>query len=135
MTRPASAVEDYPLRSLFFGLLTGPIVWSLFFMAGYGLTEFACKMGVMQARVLGLTVVTLTIVVLGVIALSITVFAGIFAYRHWDRLDEAELGYHTDQELLRSTKEFLALAGILLNILFAVLIILTAIPSLMLAPC
>ena len=134
MAQSVSREEVYQLRSLLFGLLAGPVTWSLYFMAGYGLTEFACKMGLLRPYKHPLNWVTITISVMTLISMGLVIYAAIYGYRRWDRLNETQLGA-SEHELILSTKEFLAVAGIFLNILFAVLILITGIPPLFLSTC
>lgn len=134
MAQSVPREAEYRLRPLLFDLLAGPIVWSLYFMAGYGLTEFACKMGLLRPHAPQLNWVTITISVMTLISLGLVIYAAIYGYRNWDRLNEAQLGA-SEHDLILSTKEFLAVAGIFLNVLFAVLILITGIPPLFLATC
>jgi hypothetical protein len=134
MARGLPQEAEYQLRPLLFGLLAGPVIWSLYFMAGYGLTEFACKMGLLSPSAPQFNWVTITIFVLTLLSLGLVVYAAIYGYRNWDRLNEAQLGA-SEHDLILSTKEFLAVTGIFLNILFAVIILFTGIPPLFLATC
>lgn len=134
MARGLPQEAEYQLRPLLFGLLAGPVIWSLYFMGGYGLTEFACKMGLLRPSAPPLNWLTATIIVLTLLSLGLVVYAAIYGYRHWDRLNEAQLGA-SEHDLILSTREFLAVAGIFLNILFGVLILITGIPPLFLSTC
>jgi hypothetical protein len=122
------------LRSLWFGLLAGPIAWSIYFLVGYGLTEFVCKLGQLEFRIWGLAALSAIIMGLTLVALLVTLYAGFLAYRNWQRVKEDE-----PEEVQPSPPEensrFLALVGLLLSGLFSLVILLTGIPTFFLSPC
>jgi hypothetical protein len=126
------------LRSLWFGALSGPIVWSLHFLIGYGLTEIACRLGILESQVMGLPVLSIIILLLTLAALLITLFAGVLAYRNWQDLKRASLAPSLATGLQRVDQDsgrFMAFGGLLLNGLFSFLILATGLPTLVLSPC
>lgn len=134
MTSTTSATYSGQLRSLWFGLLAGPIVWTIYFLLGYGLIESVCKLGLLESRILGLATVSTVIVGLTVLALLITLYAGFLAYRNWQRIKDDELdGSQSDRP--EENSRFMALAGLLLSGLFSLTILLTGVPAFILPPC
>lgn len=134
MTSATSPAYSGHLRSLWFGLLAGPIVWSIYFIVGYGATEYVCKLGLLEFRILGLAAISAIIVGLTLIALLITLYAGFLAYRNWQRVGkDASEGppSHRPEE----NTQFMAQAGMLLSGLFTLIILLTGIPAFVLPPC
>jgi hypothetical protein len=134
MTSTASRSYTGHLRSLWFGLLAGPITWSVYFMAGYSLIEFTCKLGLLEFRILGLAALSAIVVGLTLIALLVTLYAGFLAYRNWQQVQEDEPD-RAQQSRPEENSRFMALAGMLLSGLFSLLILLTGIPTFFLPPC
>lgn len=126
---PSSSAPN--LWALWFGLLAGPLVWSVYFIAGYGLVEFACKLGLLQFNLLGLNAIAAAIIGLTLIALLVTLYAGLLAYQKWQQVRRDEL----DSGQAEKSRVFMAQAGVLLSGLFALLILLTGIPAFILRPC
>jgi hypothetical protein len=131
ITPPAKSSK---LGALWFGLLAGPIIWSVYFMVGYGLVEFVCKLGLLGFNLLGLSAVSVIITGLTLVALLATLYGGFLAYRKWQQLkrDEAD---QVNRGRAEESRVFMALAGVLLSGLFALLILLTGLPALVLRPC
>jgi hypothetical protein len=114
-------------RSLAFAVLTGPIAWTVYFLAGYSLTEAACRLPLLMGWVggAGLSAVSVGVLVLTVAALLVILYAGWLAYGHWRRPAPAK----------SEMERFMAVSGLLLNALFGLLTIATGLPALVLAPC
>ena len=49
-----SEIKEKP-RTLWLGLLTGPVVYALYFIVGYLLVEMACQTGALQTAIGGLS--------------------------------------------------------------------------------
>jgi hypothetical protein len=129
---------DLYLLSLWFGVLAGPIVWSLHFLAGYGLSEVACRLRLLESPVMGLTALSLIILFLTFGALIITLYAGFIAYRNWHSANREGLPSSNAAEprrLDRDSGQFMALSGLILSALFSFLILATGLPVLVLRPC
>ncbi len=143
------------LRRLLFGALTGPVAWSVYFLAGYSLVEGACRLPPLTAPpgAAGLSAVSVVVLVLTLVTVLVTLYAGWLAYAHWRWLEGAP---PADPRLLgndppvtgratgtrvrpagldRDTERLMAVGGILLNGLFAFLTIVTGLPAVVLAPC
>jgi hypothetical protein len=116
-------------RFLIFGLVNGPIVYSLHFLVVYFLVEGSCKSGFVRREIFGFGVVSVAIVVLTVLATAIVLFGGYVSYRGWRRSKEnAERGQD-------AYSRFMAVAGMWLNGYFGLLILLTGLPVLLLVFC
>jgi hypothetical protein len=66
-------------RWLWFGLASGPIVYSLYFIIGYFLAEAACVADLLRYRIFGLEAISFWITVLTVSAAAITLFSTVIA--------------------------------------------------------
>jgi hypothetical protein len=123
-------------RSLWFGLLAGPIVWSVYFLIGYGLAEVACRTDALSFNLFSWPALAIAIIGLTLLALLITLYAGVLAYRNWRQAGDRSLLYYSEQELSERYNQFMAFAGILLNLLFGFVIFLTGLPAFFLQqPC
>ncbi|HXV97953.1 MAG TPA: hypothetical protein VEC93_05985 [Anaerolineae bacterium] len=134
MIYSAPPTDARQLRWLWFGLLAGPLVWGVYFLGGYGLTEFVCKLGLLKFRILGLPALSATIVGLTMAALLVTLYAGFLAYRNWQQVAAVEPG-EGQPNRLEENSQFMTLAGVLLNGLFALTILLTGLPAFFLPSC
>jgi hypothetical protein len=134
MTTYPSRAEITERRSLWVGFLAGPVIWSVYFMVGYALAEFACRLGLLRFNLFGLTALSAIIIGLTLISLAATLYGGYVAYRRWQEL-RREGQDQLDQGRAERSGPFLAFAGVLLSGLFALLILLTGIPALILSPC
>jgi biopolymer transport protein ExbB/TolQ len=144
MTRTAPRTDRH-LRSLWFGVLAGPITWTVHFLVGYGLVEVACRLRLLESQLLGLTALSVIILVLTLVALLVTLYAGFLAYRNWRRMQverregvkqRREAAERSDQRrLVEESGRFMAFGGVLLNGLFSFVILVTGIPVLILPPC
>lgn len=147
--RSAPQTDKYDLNSAWYFVLTGPLTWSVYFLVGYGLIEAACKAGLLEAQLLGLTVLSLVILALTLVALLVTLYAGFVAYRNWRPIGThrelamgqgpvAPMGQNADDRPSRPDEDagrFMGFAGVLLNALFSLLILVTGLPALVLNPC
>ncbi len=118
-------------RWLWFGLASGPIVYSLYFITGYLLAEASCAADLLRYRVWGLEAISFWITVLTVVAAAITGFSTVVAFRHWRRTrmdDEAA-------NPARSYPPFMAFVGAWLSGLFTLFILLSGVPAFFLVLC
>ena len=121
-------------RNLVLLLLAGPLIWSVYHIVGYLLVEVACRTGILAGRILGLSALWWILIVLTVAALLATLYAGFLAYRNWQ--DTRTISTEVEEaDLVKGRTRFLALSGLLLNSLFAVIILLDGIPALVLRLC
>jgi hypothetical protein len=115
---PTTLRRDFALWT---SMLLGPIAWFLNFQIIYGFAAVACKTG--KLRMFVSCGVTLAIVLAGVI-LSIRLVM-LSRKREPDEL--------TDQ--LQNRAHFMAVVGLLANLLFMLVIIAQTIASMMIDPC
>lgn len=126
-TKPEAASPSR--RLLLAGLLSGPLIWAAYFMAGYGLVEAVCKTGRVEAPLLGLPILSIVIVMLTLVSLLGTLYAGAVAFRNWQQARRAEADRGNERT------RFMTSAGLLLDALFAFTILLTSLPFLILRLC
>lgn len=117
------ALTNTQKRNLWLGLLAGPLAWSVYFTVGYLFIEAACRKATPITPLLGVAWPSLVVVLLTIITLSIIGYAGRFTFQWWQQRDRPEYS------------RFMGQAGFLLSGLFALVVLLTGIPALVLAPC
>lgn len=128
------AQHDQPTyRALWFSLLVGPIMWSVHFLAVYLLVEVACMAGALRTEVFGTGLVVLLLLVMSGVALAVVVYGIYLSYRSYRRAGGHSL--FSRDPLSGSPARFMAASGLALNLVFALLIVLMAIPALFLNPC
>jgi hypothetical protein len=125
------SVYDQPRnqRSLWIGWLSGPVVYSVYFMLGYLLGEFGCDAGLQRFSWRGVGLITAGTGVLTVLAAATTLTIGIRTFRRWRVLRRK----HAQGQ--DSPAGFLSFTGAWLNGLFTVLILLTGLPAWLLEIC
>jgi hypothetical protein len=129
MMTPAAQEGEKFNRSLIFGLLVGPIIYTLHFLTLYFLVEGSCKSGLARSEVFGFGVVSVIIFALTMIATAMALFGGYLSYRGWR---------HSRDDPERQQDAYslvIASLGIWLNGFFALLILLTGLPTLLLVLC
>jgi hypothetical protein len=109
MSRPEAMVEIPPAR-LWFGLLTGPILWGIVQQVGYFLVSQGC---VWRMEPLTPTGAQIIAVIVAAVSAAITAIAGVVAYRDWRRVSEAPdpLEAHANGRI-----EFMALGGVFVSL-------------------
>jgi hypothetical protein len=125
----AQSNPSHSNRSLWFGLVGGPIVYSLHFLAVYLLAETACQADLLRYRILGLEAISFWVVVLTIVAAAITGYSTFLAYGNWRR------GRGRDRNGASGYRPFMAFVGLWLSGLFTVTILLTGLPALFLVLC
>ncbi len=116
-------------RWLWLRLLAGPILYAVYFMAAYLLVEAACTTGLLNFTWAGTNGVTVVVLALTVVALAAVLLSLVLNIRRWRGLpqrDDPETG---------DPRRFVAQVGIMLDLLFALLVLATGAPALLLAPC
>jgi hypothetical protein len=116
---------------LWFGVLGGAAAWSLHTIVDWGINETVCRAG--HTEMVGLPLrsllggLSLVFLLLGVVSLVVS-------YRLWRRLDRAV----TDddlQELRRRRAAFMAVVGVVANVLFVLMLACSAVAVLVLPAC
>ncbi len=116
-------------RILWLGLLTGPIVYAIYFISGYMLVEFACQTGVLQNTVGGLSLYAVIVLGLTLVAALLILLTGLSNFRRWRQRDLSQ------PDAADEAVPFMRFGGLLLSVLFTTLILLTGIPFLVLQSC
>lgn len=117
---------------LWFGLLGAPIVWTLRFLALYGLTEAGCVAGLQQIAILGVDLITGVSLGITVIAIAVVVAAGLVAHHAWrDKRDRER----TAGEERTGRTVYMGLMGVLLCGFFLPVIVVETVPFFVLDPC
>ncbi len=83
---PESTFESHVqenTRILWQGLLAGPIIYALYFIAVYLLAEAACRTGLLAGTVGGLPLLSVTILIITLAAALCTLVNGLSNYRRW----------------------------------------------------
>ena len=108
-------------QALWIGILAGPLVWLMSFLANFALVPWAC---IWQAK--------LALYFVSVLALAACAAAGLLAWREW-----TELGREADPKgpdaLARS--RIMAFSGVMLSSLCCLIVVAQAIPELILGAC
>jgi hypothetical protein len=98
--------------ALWLAFFAGPVAWSLHELLSYALVKLACNQQLMVVEYL--------------VSLATFVLAAAGAY-----VSYRQGGTHTP----RTTVEFIALAALLMNLLFAFTILIEALPQVVVNPC
>lgn len=121
----------YP--ALLWSALAGPVVWSLYFLIGYGYIEVACRTPV-SGLPRWLYAISVPVVIgLTLLSTLAIVYAGWLAYRHWQMVKAdrpPSTAYDPDER-----NRFLALLGIQSCLLFGLLTAMTGTAALVLDVC
>ena len=116
-------------RLLLVGLLSGPVVYTLYFLVVYSAAEVACKAGFAATEVFGLELVRVLVVVLTILATVLLVIGGLLSYRVWQRSKKSA------ERRQDAYSEFAAMIGVGLNAYFVVAALATGLPVLLHATC
>ncbi len=117
------------LRQLWYSLATGAVVWSLHLIISYMLSSLACERGLFQAVWNGYTLSRWIVIGLTVLSILLVSYAGIVAYRNWQQLRRGNGSEPAGRF------RFMAYAGIVLNGIFLLSILISLIPTLLMPLC
>jgi hypothetical protein len=115
------------LRLLWLSLLAGPILYMVYFFAGYMLAEAACQLEFWQRSLFGLPGWVAVEMGLTMVTIALIILAGNQALRYW------RATHHTPAE--NGTGQFLAFGGLFLAPLFIYITLITGIFMIVLQPC
>jgi hypothetical protein len=119
-----------PQRGRYWRLfLSGPVIYTIYFLSAWALGEFGCLAGIEQIDWLGQNPIYLGVLLLTAIAALLTIGAGIVAFRQWRELHEGAGDPDEDDP------KFMLFVGTWLNGLFSVVILASAIPMLLGSAC
>jgi hypothetical protein len=116
-------------RGLIVGMLTGPVVYMLYFMLVYLWAEGGCRAGLGRSQWLGWNAIDLGVVVLTLVAAAITAAGTVYTWRRWRQTKEDAA---SDMD---SYPRFLSLVGLVLNGYHTLGILLTGFTSALLVLC
>lgn len=111
-------------RDLWLGLLASPILYALYFIAGYLLSEAACT------EMFDLTNQQLTTSIgwLTILAAGMTLATALYGYQNWRRNRQRD-------DATGGALAFMAFGGLLLGILFTLLVAVTGTTTFFVEPC
>ncbi|MDX1655597.1 MAG: hypothetical protein R3310_10355 [Candidatus Competibacteraceae bacterium] len=110
------------------GMVSGLIVWALYFVVVYSLTGVGCQGGWPSVPVLGTNLLVVTLVGVTVLALTFSLLLGLRGWRGWR-------GAASPEEPLDERRRFMGLVMLVVSLLAGVAILFTSIPIFMLPPC
>jgi ABC-type xylose transport system permease subunit len=119
------------LRALWFGLLAGPVVWSLLSIANYALDAQSCRPAGMELSRPVYSAVRPLAGILTLIGIAIVVAALVVAARSRKRSADA----NTPHDAVWSRVHFMALAGIITSAVFLEAIVLHGIGVIVIPAC
>jgi hypothetical protein len=138
MVSEGSARSPVSLRALWFGLLGGPVAWTLQLLIDYPLVAHYCFPDAAPRTVPTIDSLRLLILVTSAIAIAVAVLALVTALRSWrasgGALDDARTD-STDESPPVGRVRFMALGGILASGLTIVGIVLHGGFILLMSPC
>lgn len=131
----ARTAERLGLRAapwlLWFGVLGGAVAWSLHTVVDWGLEETVCRSG--NDDVLGLPL-RAVLGVLSLLFLALSIAATVVAYVLWRRLSGAPAGDGV-AEIRRGRASFMALVGLVGNVLFTLMVLMSTVAVLVIPVC
>lgn len=134
MTSPMTVEYHEPrvgLGALWFGLLAGPLVWSLLSIANYALDAQSCRPAEMELAQPVFAGVRPLAGILTLIGVAIVVGALVVAVRSWKRSRDASAPH----DAVWSRVHFMALAGIITSAVFLEAIVLHGIGVIVIPAC
>lgn len=114
------------------GVVSGMIVWAVWFVAVYALTGVGCRAGWNQTGWAGTNLLTLTLVASAIIALALIGWCARRGHAMWR---QARDGAGARGQDAAQRQRFIGMATAVLAGIAAIGTLLTAIPMLMLDPC
>ncbi|MCE7984615.1 MAG: hypothetical protein DYG89_25870 [Caldilinea sp. CFX5] len=126
---PYNAPENDTRRTqwrLLTGLLAGPVVYSLYFMAVYLLVEAACREALLQGELWGLNALQTAVVGLTAVAVVSTLALARYGYSG---------GRQAGSEDAQRNRRFLVRTGLWLSGFFVLVTLVTGLPILVLELC
>jgi hypothetical protein len=103
-------------RLLWFAILVGPLAWFIYLETAYALVASACAGNVVVPALAGVA--------------AVAAIAGVVVGRHALTVVPADAN-----DAMAERARFLAVLGVWMSVLFVLVIVATALPSLVLPPC
>lgn len=120
---------------LWYSVLVGPVVWSVYFILGYLAVELSCRTDFLRFNLFGVSALLVSIVVLTLITFAVTVYSGFLAFISWRKQKNDVLRYGDNRYKREEPGQFMTLAGAILSALFSLTILLSGLPVFFLQPC
>ena len=118
-------------RWLWFCVLSGPVRYSVYFVAGYLFAEVTCTAGLLRYTIMGLQAISWWIVVMALLAAGVTGFSTVKAFTMWKEFAAADEPAGFDERYVA----FMSFVGAWVSGLFTVVILVTGTPALFLVLC
>ncbi len=116
-------------RRLWFMFLSGPVIYSVYFLVVYSLGEFGCFSGLQFVGLFGWSIIRVGVAALTVVAALVTFGVGFASFRSWRRTRQ-ESKEHDEEN-----SQFMLFVATGLNGLFTVITLLTSVPMLLGSYC
>jgi len=113
------------------GVISGMIIWAIWFVVVYALTGVGCEAGWETRKVPGGNLLSAMMLLTTVLALALIALAALSGYRGWQA---GRLAVRPAADR-RQRERFMGLIMLVLSLLAAVGTVMVAIPILMLSPC
>jgi hypothetical protein len=141
MTMQSTPVSPVPperrgqRRLLWFLLLSGPVIYTVYFLASWITAEYACLGEGLTFSVGGMNGVSLVVLALTLVTLGALLASTTLSWRAWRSRRGQEEADATAYDNTAGTEAAMAMVGLLLNGFFVIVTIMTGIPSLVLVAC
>jgi hypothetical protein len=130
MSTATSQPPDISLLSQWFGVSAGPVLWSVCLGISYPMIAIGCNIGFIRPQIIGLSGIEIPVALMSIVAVLITLLAAGISWRNWHRLKDSNGG-----NAPRDRGRFMAVSGMALSILFAIVMLVEAAPIFFFAPC
>jgi hypothetical protein len=130
MDRATSQSPNIGILSEWFGVSAGPVLWSVRLAASYIMVAIGCQAGFVQPQIIGLSGIEIPVALMSIAAVIITLLAAGISWGNWHRLKDSN-----GRNGPRDRSWFMAVSGMALSVLFAVVMLVETAPIFFLAPC
>lgn len=139
-TQPAPASFTPPVRRrgrrfLWYIVLSGPVIYTVYFIAAWAVAEYSCLGNGLTFSLGGMNGVSLVVLALTLVTLVALLASTALAWRAWRRRRDQADADHSEYDNSVGTEAAMAFVGLLLNTFFVVVTLMTGIPSLVLVAC
>lgn len=120
------------LPALWFVGLAGPVLWTVQLLMSYLLVSLACRTGITGGEILGIAGIHVLLIGIMLGLALVVLYAGVTAFRIARRIGTRE---ESGAMAILTRRRFMAFAGVLYSLLFAVGIIWFGLPAFFVSPC
>ncbi|MCE7984984.1 MAG: hypothetical protein DYG89_27740 [Caldilinea sp. CFX5] len=128
----AHTYHTVTLRTLWWTLAAGAVIWSLHLIIGYMIVSLSCERGLRQGTWGTFAVSRWLAVGLTVVAAAVVAYAGVVAYRNWQEVKRAPVAA---DDVAAGRFRFMAWLALFLNAIFLLSIVVSLAPTLLLPLC